>query len=105
MADTNPVYQDRSIPVAIETFYEEWNFTDSTSFNEPFTQATFYNFDPANILQVNNFPVPANTAHVISLNTNQVNATSFKIKSASPTRSLWIAFSIISGYDPRASRS
>lgn len=102
--NTNKVYQDGSLPVAVETFYQQWSFDQANTFNEPFTQATFYNYDASDVVTINNFPIPANTAHVISLNTNQVNCTPFKIKSGSASRNLWIAWSVISGFDPRAPR-
>lgn len=85
--------------IGIETFYEQPRgnsiVAGAVNWYEPFTQVTFYNFNPTDTVYINNFPVLPNTFHHVSLRVGQYNTTSYKIDyRGSDNPNLWAVFSI-----------
>lgn len=73
------------------------------AWKEPFNQATFYNYDTASGILINQFPLgPALTIggnvypsyHTVNLNVGEVNETNYTVDSkGSATANVWIVYS------------
>mgnify|MGYP000558857467 CR=1 FL=1 len=89
-------------PVAIETFCELYDFENANGkWLRYFTQVTIFNQDPNEILTVETYNIPADSALSITLNTNQVNTTALTITSSSATRSCFIIYSCYRDFNDR----
>ena len=69
------------------------DFETLKTWKEPFNQATFFNWDPANNVYINQHPVGPGQAFSISLNAGEVNTSRYNIDNrGSATASLEIVY-------------
>ena len=84
----------------VETNFLYVDFTTMKQFDVPFNQVTFVNYDPINPLYVNQHEIPPNSEFSISLNTREVNRTTFNIDPRnSPTAKAEIIYTEYIGID------